>query len=72
VGEVVVLAALALGSAPKGVVQKRVEHPDVAEGKDYQAGAAVVAAAVARETEAAVGVVAAVVTALSVPSVDTR
>ena len=69
---VVVLAALDLDSVPKGVVQKRVGPPAVAEGKGYQAGAAVVAEAAARETGAAEGVVAAVVRALSVPSAGTR
>jgi hypothetical protein len=69
---VVVLAALALDLAPKGVVQKRVEHPAAAEGKVYRAGAAVVEVAAARETGAAEDVVAAVVRALSVPSAGTR
>lgn len=69
---VVVLAALALDSVPKGVAQKRVGHPEMAEGKGYQAGEAVVAVAAARETEAAVGVVGAMVKALSVPSAGTR
>jgi hypothetical protein len=66
------LAALALDLVPQGVAQKRVGHPEVAEGKGYQVGAAGVEVVVVRETAAAEGVVVAMVRALSVPSVGTR
>lgn len=69
---VVVLDALALDSVPKGVAQKRVAPPAAATGQGYQAGAAVVAVAAARETAAAEGVVVEMVRARSAPSAGTR